>query len=89
MIGQRRLEGRSFRLAERINTVGRDPQQCEVVMQDDGYLSSKHFRIEFSDQGALLTDLNSRHGTVVNGQPFMEAGEHTGALSGRLLRSTD
>ncbi|MCB9373322.1 MAG: amidohydrolase family protein [Microthrixaceae bacterium] len=27
--------------------------------------------------------------TVVNGRPFLEAGEHTGALSGRLLRSTD
>lgn len=27
--------------------------------------------------------------TVVNGVPFMVNGEHTGALSGRLLRSTD
>ena len=27
--------------------------------------------------------------TIVNGVPFMEHGEHTGALSGRLLRSTD
>ena len=27
--------------------------------------------------------------TIVNGVPFMEAGEHTGALTGRLLRSTD
>ena len=27
--------------------------------------------------------------TVVNGVPFMEAGEHTGGLGGRLLRSTD
>jgi N-acyl-D-aspartate/D-glutamate deacylase len=27
--------------------------------------------------------------TLVNGLPFMEHGEHTGALSGRLLRSTD
>ncbi len=27
--------------------------------------------------------------TVVNGEPFMEAGEHTGALAGRVLRSTD
>ncbi len=25
--------------------------------------------------------------TIVNGQPFLEAGEHTGALAGRLLRS--
>jgi N-acyl-D-aspartate/D-glutamate deacylase len=27
--------------------------------------------------------------TIVNGQPFLEAGEHTGAHAGRLLRSTD
>jgi len=27
--------------------------------------------------------------TIVNGLPFMEAGEHTGALAGRILRSTD
>ena len=27
--------------------------------------------------------------TIVNGRPFMESGEHTGELAGRLLRSTD
>ena len=27
--------------------------------------------------------------TIVNGVPFMEHGEHTGALAGRLLRGTD
>ena len=27
--------------------------------------------------------------TIVNGRPFLEGGEHTGALAGRLLRSTD
>ncbi len=27
--------------------------------------------------------------TIINGVPFMEAGEHTGALAGRLLRGTD
>jgi N-acyl-D-aspartate/D-glutamate deacylase len=27
--------------------------------------------------------------TIVNGAPFLEHGEHTGALAGRLLRSTD
>ena len=27
--------------------------------------------------------------TIVNGQPFMEHGVHTGALAGRVLRSTD
>lgn len=27
--------------------------------------------------------------TIVNGEPFMDHGEHTGALTGRLLRSTE
>jgi N-acyl-D-aspartate/D-glutamate deacylase len=27
--------------------------------------------------------------TIVNGEPFMEAGVHTGGLAGRILRSTD
>lgn len=27
--------------------------------------------------------------TIVNGRPFLEGGEHTGELAGRLLRSTD
>jgi N-acyl-D-aspartate/D-glutamate deacylase len=27
--------------------------------------------------------------TIVNGRPFMDHGEHTGELTGRLLRSTD
>jgi N-acyl-D-amino-acid deacylase len=27
--------------------------------------------------------------TIVNGEPFMEAGEHTGALAGRILRSSN
>ena len=27
--------------------------------------------------------------TIVNGRPFMERGEHTGELAGRILRSTD
>jgi N-acyl-D-aspartate/D-glutamate deacylase len=27
--------------------------------------------------------------TIVNGVPFMEAGEHTGAFAGRMLRSSD
>ncbi len=68
------VQGRSFRLTERFNTIGRDPQQCEVAIQEDGYLSGKHIRIEFSDQGsAILTDLNSRHGTIVNGQAVSPA----------------
>ena len=42
-----------------------------VAIRDDGYISTKHFCIEFTPQGAVaLTDLVSRHGTAVNGQPL-------------------
>lgn len=63
------LQDRVLRLNGRKNTVGREPTLCDVVIQDDGYVSGKHFMIEFTEGGTiLLTDLNSRHGTFVNGQ---------------------
>jgi hypothetical protein len=62
------VEGRSYRLTERINTIGRDPQRCEVAIRDDGYISTTHCRIEFTDHDVRLSDLHSRHGTVLNGQ---------------------
>lgn len=42
--------------------------------------------------GGIPRFVQRAHGidhTIVNGEPFMEAGEHTGALAGRVLRSTD
>jgi N-acyl-D-aspartate/D-glutamate deacylase len=42
--------------------------------------------------GGIPRFVQRAHGidhTIVNGQPFMEGGEHTGALAGRILRSTD
>lgn len=80
-------QGRTFRLTERINTVGRDPQQCEVAIRDDGYISTKHFCIEFTQQGAVvLTDLGSRHGTAVNGQP-LQPGQPMALRGGERIRA--
>jgi N-acyl-D-aspartate/D-glutamate deacylase len=42
--------------------------------------------------GAAARFVQTAHGidhTIVNGQPFLDHGEHTGAVAGRLLRSTD
>ncbi len=42
--------------------------------------------------GAAPRFVQRAHGidhTIVNGQPFLDHGEHTGSLTGRLLRSTD
>ena len=63
------VQDRVLRLNGRRNTVGREPTRADVILQDDGYVSSVHFMIEFTEGGTiLLTDLNSRHGTFVNGQ---------------------
>lgn len=35
----------------------------------------------------FIQKANGIHHTVINGRPFMEAGEHTGELSGHILRS--
>lgn len=62
-------QGRSFTLSGRINTVGRDLQQCEVIISDDGRLSARHFRIDLSESGPItVTDLGSTNGTAVDGQ---------------------
>ena len=39
------------------------------------------------DAGRLIQKATGYDYTLVNGQVFMESGEHTGALAGELLRS--
>src|SRR5437879_1344357 len=47
---------------------GRAPQ-CDVAIRDIS-LSRRHCRIEQSADGWLITDLGSKNGTIVNGQPL-------------------
>lgn len=62
-------QGRTFTLSGRINTVGRDPLQCDHAISEDGYLTAQHFRIDLPESGPnTITDLGSRHGTAVDGQ---------------------
>jgi N-acyl-D-aspartate/D-glutamate deacylase len=42
-----------------------------------------------ADNPRFIQRANGIEHTVVNGEHFMDHGEHTGALAGRLLRSTD
>jgi pSer/pThr/pTyr-binding forkhead associated (FHA) protein len=58
-IGRRRLQGPV--------TIGRSPE-CDVSLHDH-LLSRRHCRLEPSDDGWVLTDLNSKNGTVVHGKP--------------------
>ena len=60
--------GSSFRLVQKINTIGRDPARSDIVIRNDGYISGVHCRIDFDDQGnAAIMDVGSTHGTQVNG----------------------
>ena len=61
-IGRRRLEGPV--------TIGRSPD-CDVSLHDH-LLSRRHCRLEKADDGWLLTDLGSKNGTVVHGDPVKQ-----------------
>jgi len=52
-------------------TVGRS-RSCSLTLSDAN-ASKEHLRIEWSGEGYLLTDLGSRFGTRVNGQPASSA----------------
>lgn len=52
-------------------TIGRSPQ-CDVVLAS-GLVSPTHARIEERGGGQVLIDLNSRTGTYLNGERFLNA----------------
>jgi ABC-type multidrug transport system ATPase subunit/pSer/pThr/pTyr-binding forkhead associated (FHA) protein len=49
-------------------TIGRDRASCQLVLDDDVRVSSRHARLTPSDDGWILEDLESRNGTSVGGQ---------------------
>ncbi len=50
-------------------TIGRDQKQCNVILPDNtAGVSRVHCVIVFDGKSAKITDLNSTHGTFVNGQ---------------------
>jgi len=60
-------EPRSFALAER-TTIGRDPQAGLCL--DDEAVSWHHLEIESRGGVLMATDLDSRNGTALNGEPL-------------------
>jgi len=61
-------EPRSFPLAPGRTVVGRDPEANVVV--DDDAVSWNHLEIESRGEVLMATDLDSRNGTALNGQPL-------------------
>lgn len=64
-------EAKEFRLG-RTTTVGRDPDYCDVVLDDDA-VSRRHARVRLEDGAFILYDLGATNPTEVNGQ---EIGRH-------------
>jgi Nif-specific regulatory protein len=64
------LAGQTFPLADAPLTVGRD--RASTVHLRDLAVSRQHCLIERADGGYRLRDLESRHGTFVNGVPVRE-----------------
>src|SRR5690349_11663082 len=50
-------------------TIGRSPS-CEIPLSEDDQLSRRHARFRVQDGQVLLSDLGSRNGTAVNGEPI-------------------
>jgi pSer/pThr/pTyr-binding forkhead associated (FHA) protein len=66
-----RARGRPVRLAAARTTVGRDASAGIPV--DDDSLSRIHARIDRDAEGLVVTDLKSRNGTLVNGEPVLQS----------------
>lgn len=71
-------QGRTFILHEGRQILGRNPT-CEVFLTDE-QVSRQHCQIEVEEGKSILTDLGSRNGTLVNGQPIqrvlLNPGDH-------------
>jgi pSer/pThr/pTyr-binding forkhead associated (FHA) protein len=63
--GPRELRGIRLDLSDPI-LIGRDPDANLVIA--DGFVSSRHARVDPSERGPVLKDLGSTNGTVLNGK---------------------
>jgi Mg-chelatase subunit ChlD len=61
--------GREFRLTAQVIKVGRDPQFCDLALQD-AYTSNPHFSVQLEQTKFFITDEGSTNGTRVNGIPI-------------------
>jgi|SRR5271157_2955960 len=62
------LSGKKIRVPARHSVkVGRS-SQSDIAFANDAYISRIHFSLDWDDTGCWINDLNSRHGTSVNGK---------------------
>jgi pSer/pThr/pTyr-binding forkhead associated (FHA) protein len=61
------LDGKTWPFENQI-TIGRDDAVAEACIALDRYVSRKHAQVRVDDDAMILSDLQSRNGTKVNGQ---------------------
>jgi hypothetical protein len=71
------LRGRDFRLPGGTARLGTSPE-CEIALESEAYVSSRHAEIRFESGRYLLRDLNSTNGTFVNDERISERALHDG-----------
>jgi pSer/pThr/pTyr-binding forkhead associated (FHA) protein len=64
------LDGKTWPFDNEI-TIGRDDTVADACIALDRYVSRKHAHVRVDDGSILLTDLQSRNGTKLNGQPVV------------------
>lgn len=62
-----RRKGRDWRLG-RTTRIGRDGERNDLILDDDGSISSEHVKIRVEGGRFVLYDLGSSNGTQVNGR---------------------
>lgn len=75
--------GTRFEL-EPVSVIGRHPRA--TILIDDGYVSSEHAQLSWSDGRWWITDLDSTNGTLVNGR---EVRVPTGLRYGDMIEIGD
>jgi pSer/pThr/pTyr-binding forkhead associated (FHA) protein len=64
------LDGKTWLFEQEI-TIGRDDAVVEACLALDRYVSRQHARLQIEADSIRLTDLRSRNGTRLNGQPVI------------------
>ena len=64
------LDGKTWQF-EREITIGRDDSVADACLALDRYVSRKHAKVRIDEGSVMLTDLESRNGTKLNGRPVI------------------
>ncbi len=64
------LDGKTWSFESEI-TIGRDDALADACLALDRYVSRQHARLQIERGSVKLTDLRSRNGTRLNGQPVV------------------